>query len=85
MDRRVFQALQELHREGVLQLRVLKSIPHKSLAAAVELGLQTGFGDDRLRIGAIKMFTDGALGPHTAAMFEPYENDARQPGYPDHG
>jgi predicted amidohydrolase YtcJ len=70
-----FSALQELRHQGVLQLRVLKSIPHQSLSAAVELGLQTGFGDDRLRIGAVKMFSDGALGPHTAAMFAPYEND----------
>jgi predicted amidohydrolase YtcJ len=75
-----FSALQRLHREGALQIRVLKSIPHKSLAAAIDLGLQTGFGDDVLRIGAVKMFSDGALGPHTAAMFEPYENTSRDRG-----
>jgi predicted amidohydrolase YtcJ len=69
-----FSALQELNRDGALHLRVLKSIPHQSLAAAIELGLQTGFGDDKLRIGAVKLFADGALGPHTAAMFEAYEN-----------
>lgn len=75
-----FTALQELHHQGALQLRVLKSIPHRSLAAAIDVGLQTGFGDDRLRIGAVKMFSDGALGPHTAAMFEPYENGSSNRG-----
>jgi predicted amidohydrolase YtcJ len=36
------------------------------------VGLRGGFGDDMLRIGNIKVFMDGALGPHTAAMFQPY-------------
>jgi predicted amidohydrolase YtcJ len=32
------------------------------------IGLSTGFGDDWLSIGAIKIFSDGAMGPSTAAM-----------------
>jgi predicted amidohydrolase YtcJ len=37
--------------------------------------LRTGFGDDWLRIGGIKAFADGALGPQTAAMLQPYEGE----------
>ncbi len=70
-----FQALQYLHREGLLHLRVVKSIPLEKLPAAIETGIQTGFGDDMLRIGSVKLFADGALGPRTAAMLLPYEND----------
>jgi predicted amidohydrolase YtcJ len=70
--RRCFQALQSLHQRGALRLRVLKSLPLEQLPYASELGLRSGFGDDWLRIGGVKVFMDGALGPHTAAMFQPY-------------
>jgi predicted amidohydrolase YtcJ len=79
-DRRdSFLALQRLHKEGKLKLRVLKNIPVELLDQAYELGLSAGFGDDWLRIGSVKVFMDGALGPHTAAMFQPYigEEDNR--------
>jgi len=72
-DRRdSFMALQQLHAQGKLKLRVLKNLPVELLDQAYELGLRAGFGDDWLRIGSVKAFMDGALGPHTAAMFQPY-------------
>jgi len=75
-DRRdCFAALQTLHNAGALKLRVLKSLPIDNLDHAIALGLHSGFGDDLLRIGGLKAFADGALGPHTAAMFDPYEDD----------
>lgn len=70
-----FIALQQLHKSGRLKLRVTKSLPIESLSLATDLGLQTGFGDDTLRIGSIKAFADGALGPRTAAMLQPYEGE----------
>ncbi len=70
--RTCFMALQILRRRELLHLRVVKSIPLELFPQAVELGLQSGLGDDLLRIGPLKLFADGALGPHTAAMFEPY-------------
>jgi predicted amidohydrolase YtcJ len=79
-DRRdSFMALQQLHAQGKLKLRVLKNIPVELLDQAHDLGLGAGFGDDWLRIGSVKVFMDGALGPHTAAMFQPYigEEDNR--------
>jgi predicted amidohydrolase YtcJ len=72
--------LQQIHARGVLKLRVTKSIPLDDLNHAVELGLRTGFGDDRLRIGSVKAFMDGALGPRTAAMFQPYLNEPENRG-----
>ncbi len=76
--RRCFMALQSLHREGELKLRVLKSIPLEDLPHAHALGLNGGLGDDCLRIGGVKLFADGALGPHTAAMLQPYEGSAER-------
>jgi predicted amidohydrolase YtcJ len=80
-DRRIcFSALQLLEQRGKLGLRVLKSIPVEALDDALEIGLQTGFGSDRLWIGGVKIFADGALGPQTAAMLAPYQGSEDQYG-----
>jgi predicted amidohydrolase YtcJ len=39
---------------------------------ALDLGLRTGLGDDRLAIGALKVFTDGGMMARTAALTAPY-------------
>lgn len=70
--RTAFMALQRLDIERRLKLRVTKSVPLELLPAAAELGLRTGFGSEHLRIGSVKVFMDGALGPRTAAMLQPY-------------
>ncbi len=77
---RCFSALQELRANRDLKLRVIKSIPLEDLSHAAALGLRTGFGDDILSIGSVKGFADGALGPQTAAMLRPYENDPQNRG-----
>jgi len=80
-DRRIcFMALQQLHQRGELKLRVVKNIPVDDLDHAHELGLRSGFGDHRLRIGNVKAFVDGALGPRTAAMFQPYLGEPENRG-----
>jgi predicted amidohydrolase YtcJ len=77
---RSFRALQTLRQRGQLGLRVLKHIPVESLDQAIAVGLRSGFGDDLLRLGAVKVFADGALGPRTAAMFDPYEGEPENHG-----
>ena len=77
---RSFRALQTLRERGQLQLRVLKNVPVESLDQVIGIGLRGGFGDDLLRLGAVKVFADGALGPRTAAMFEPYEGEPENRG-----
>ena len=61
----IFQRLRD---EGNLQLRVWGSIPHAALDHAAGLSLQSGFGDDYLRIGYLKCFMDGTLGSQTALL-----------------
>lgn len=68
------KALIFLESEGRLKLRVQKSIPAPYLSQAIEEGLRTGAGSDWLWYGGVKDFMDGALGPQTAAMLEPYQN-----------
>lgn len=70
-----FRALQELRADQELGLRVVKNIPVYRLDHALGVGLRSGFGDDWLRIGGVKIFADGALGSRTAAMLAPYEGE----------
>lgn len=80
-DRRdSFMALQSLNAKGKLKLRVCKNIPVESVEQANDLGLRTGFGNEMLWIGSVKAFMDGALGPRTAAMLEPYEGEPENRG-----
>lgn len=73
----VLSALQRIRTRGALGLRVCMMIPEDALDAAIALGVRSGFGDTQLRLGSVKIFADGALGPQTASMLEPYEG---QPG-----
>ena len=74
-----FAALQELDKAGDLQLRVTKSIPLDNLDHAISVGLRTGFGSSHLKVGSVKLFSDGALGPQTAAMLAPYNHPGASP------
>ena len=76
-DAHSLHLMQRLHAEGALQPRILLYIRRDALPEAVALGLEAGFGDDALRFAGVKLFMDGALGSHTAAMLDPYEG---QPG-----
>jgi predicted amidohydrolase YtcJ len=66
-------ALQSLYQDGILGIRVRKHIPFDHLDVFINAGLRTGFGDNWLDIGGVKLFSDGALGPQTAAMLKPFE------------
>lgn len=67
-------ALQELHQQGNMRLRVRKNIPFIHMDKLMTAGLHTDYGDDWLHLGGVKLFSDGALGPQTAAMQQPYEH-----------
>ena len=66
-----YGALRTLDEQRGLQLRVWEGIPQQDLPAAQSVGLHTGSGSAHLRTGPAKLFADGALGSHTAALFEP--------------
>jgi len=51
------------------------------LDAGLDLGIGTGFGDDWLRLGAVKIFADGSLVGRTAAMHDPFAGNGDNRGY----
>jgi predicted amidohydrolase YtcJ len=68
-----FLALREAERRGELPVRVSVMFTYPEAAWLRTAGMTTGFGSDRLRIGAIKLFCDGGMSSRTAAVDEPYE------------
>ena len=75
-----FEALQLLHQAKRLQLRVVKNMPAGLLEHLTAAGFRTGFGNEWIRLGHIKVFADGALGPRTAAMLSPYAGEPENRG-----
>ena len=78
------RAYQELYKEGRMHARVSilprvieSMIESKSL---IELGVITGFGNEWLRIGGVKMSIDGGITGRNACFHEPYENDEHNHG-----
>ena len=70
-----YEALNSLNESYELYIRVVKNIHQDEFQKALTSNLCSGFGDDMLKIGSVKLFADGALGPHTAAMLESYDDD----------
>ena len=63
---------QEGQDSGDLTLRVYMLAGRAHFPALRDAGLKSGFGNDRLRLGGIKMVSDGAIAARTAYLSEPY-------------
>jgi predicted amidohydrolase YtcJ len=72
--------IQRLYFEGKLPLRVYLGISADLLDQLVDLALLTGFGNDMVKIGFVKVFADGSLGARTAALKEPYSDKPETKG-----
>ena len=65
-----FEVFQHLHASGELSLRVWQSQPADRLPQLRAVGIRSGFGDDMLRLGYLKLFMDGTLGSATARLLD---------------
>ncbi len=66
------KAWQKLNEFQKLKIRCHVSLPGEMTDQAIALGLRTGFGNDKLKIGHLKFFADGGMGARTAWMLEKY-------------
>jgi predicted amidohydrolase YtcJ len=67
---------QEAERRGLLSARINMLLSYDAFDAFDSLALRTGFGGDRLRIGGVKAFVDGAIGGRTCLLEQPFEGTA---------
>ncbi|MFQ5828748.1 MAG: amidohydrolase [Candidatus Methylomirabilia bacterium] len=76
-------AYHRLHRQEGIRLRVymvMANFYHPGREPSVgsfirASGIRTGFGDDWLKVGPIKLMADGGASGGSAAMFEPFEGE----------
>jgi predicted amidohydrolase YtcJ len=79
-----FGPCQELVEAGRLKLRIyafatVNSLQHPVMGV-LGTGIRTGLGDERLKIGAFKVMTDGSSSGPTAATRQPYASNAHDSG-----
>ncbi len=73
-DPLAFATYLKLWREGRLTVRIYMWREVEEFEKLTSLGFCTGFGNNMLKLGAIKIFADGSMGAGTALFFEPYND-----------
>jgi hypothetical protein len=87
-----FIDLQRAREAGILDIRVIQMVSRGSPGAPTSAesgGILTGFGDTRIKLGAVKIVQDGSnqgyTGYFTEPYYTPYHGDADYHGYPRRG
>ncbi|HEX8781792.1 MAG TPA: amidohydrolase family protein, partial [Steroidobacteraceae bacterium] len=66
------QGYQDARDAGELAGRFYTHIDFSELDKMIAAGVHTGFGDEWVRVGAVKLFADGSISERTALLSEPY-------------
>jgi predicted amidohydrolase YtcJ len=70
----------ELRARGELTARMHVWRYASAMPALMQAGIGSGLGDEWIRLGALKILSDGSMGSGTAAFFEPYADDPKTSG-----
>jgi predicted amidohydrolase YtcJ len=65
-------AYQDARREGELGVRIYCLMIDKAVAGMLDAGIKGGFGDEWVRVGAMKAVCDGSISERTALLSQPY-------------
>lgn len=68
----ILQGYQDARDAGELMGRFYTHIDYDDLDKMIAAGVHTGFGDEWVRVGAVKLFADGSISERTALLSEPY-------------
>lgn len=66
------RAYQDAREAGDLSARITCMIGYTHIDKMIASGVRTGFGDDWVRVGAMKQTCDGSISERTARLSEPY-------------
>ena len=75
-----FAVYQKLYERGELTCRIYCMMPIYQWKSMVDIGVRAAYGNDWIRIGALKGFADGSLGSSTALFFDPYNDNQHNCG-----
>ena len=68
----ILQGYQDARDAGELQGRFYTHIDFGQLDSMIAAGIHSGFGDEWVRVGAVKLFADGSISERTALLSAPY-------------
>lgn len=66
------RAYQDAHHAGELAIRVYAMIGYYAIDEMLAAGIRTGFGNNTVRVGGMKLTCDGSISERTARMSQPY-------------
>ena len=66
------RAYQDAHQAGELKLRVYCMIGYWSIDEMLAAGITTGFGNEQVKVGGMKLTCDGSISERTARLSKPY-------------
>jgi hypothetical protein len=66
------QAYQDARDAGELRTRIYCHLNDSFLDRMIAAGVRTGFGDEWVKVGAVKCLADGSISERTARLSEPY-------------
>jgi predicted amidohydrolase YtcJ len=69
-----FQGAQDARDAGLLKVRLYNHTDEADLDKMIAAGLHTGFGDEWVRLGAVKLYADGSISERTAWLSAPYKD-----------
>lgn len=71
-DPQILQGYQDARDAGELMGRFYVHMDYGALDQMIAAGVHTGFGDEWVRLGAVKLFADGSISERTALLSAPY-------------
>jgi len=72
--------IREIETRHELTTRMIVNIPVEQIDHMIGLGLTSGMGSPMVRIGGVKIFTDGSIGAKTAYVSKGYIDDSKNKG-----
>jgi predicted amidohydrolase YtcJ len=72
--------IREIETRHELTTRMIVNIPVEQIDHMISLGLTSGMGSPLVRIGGVKIFTDGSIGAKTAYVAKGYKDDPNNRG-----
>jgi predicted amidohydrolase YtcJ len=67
------RGFQDARDAGELRSRIYLHVGYHHLDTFIAAGIHTGFGDEWVRVGAVKQYADGSISERTALLSTPYE------------
>jgi predicted amidohydrolase YtcJ len=75
-----FDIFKKLESEGALTLRIYGWLPIDGIDEYMQMDIRQGSGNDKVKVGFLKLFIDGTISSSTALLFAPFSDEPEKSG-----